>query len=711
MRRMFWGCALFLTLNVLAARAGGVETVIPDSFPEFFVPGHQAEMDMLRQLMWLHSQPPAGPLATLWDDWMSGPTLWPALATDNAMDKMRDRWRNALSTRGMDAEGYVATHQHGSIAHQLGWPFPFWAQGGAGAWGWHFSLQGVPPAWHGTKEKNQEGWSLERASDMGIHDAAWNLSLTGPCTTVTTPPLGIDVYQAPFMQLRWKATGLGNSRPFIEWLTADASEYGPERRFYFPPIESKDFVFTMIPVFKHPDWKGKITRIRINFDNIGAGPEVGIQAFFTQYDTRHNINNTEYPAGCVDYFLWTLDINFLRENINRMRTALRYVMTEFKALDEKVVLTPWVGHEGRSGRRLNPDGSKIILPGNGIGNNYWDLLPMGYKDAYATIHYYHALQRIIDVERAINAHPEWNIPGGVLKLDPEMLEKHAAEVKRTGNRLFWNTKTKRFNCSVDIDGNSYDYGFTFLNLEAIHYNFATPRHAKDVMSWISGDRIVEGDTSQGADIYHWRFAPRATTKRNIDYYIWSWGSPEKIAWGGQVQDGGAVLGFSYHDLMARLKTRGPDDAWNRLKEIIAWFDEVQKAGGYRKYYDGTREGSLQGGGTAGGLGMDMEFFESLLVPQIMLDGFLGFHPTAEGFTLNPNLPSEWPELTVSRIYIHDRIYDIHVTPTSIQLNCDEYRKANGEDFVVTYPLGEKTDRVLPATAFTGKTITLERRPR
>ena len=34
--------------------------------------------------------------------------------------------------------------------------------------------------------------------------------------------------------------------------------------------------------------------------------------------------------------------------------------------------------------------------------------------------------------------------------------------------------------------------------------------------------MVEGDTSTGPDIYHWRFGPRATTRRNLDYYFWGW---------------------------------------------------------------------------------------------------------------------------------------------------------------------------------------------
>jgi hypothetical protein len=119
--------------------------------------------------------------------------------------------------------------------------------------------------------------------------------------------------------------------------------------------------------------------------------------------------------------------------------------------------------------------------------------------------------------------------------------------------------------------------------------------------------------------------------------------------------------------MARLKVLGPDNAWQRLQEILRWFDEVQATGGYRKYYDGSREGSLQGGGTAGGLGLDMEFFESALVPQVMLCGFLGFAPRGDGFVLNPRLPSDWPELTVDRIRFQNLVLQIRANRNAIEI--------------------------------------------
>jgi hypothetical protein len=132
-----------------------------------------------------------------------------------------------------------------------------------------------------------------------------------------------------------------------------------------------------------------------------------------------------------------------------------------------------------------------------------------------------------------------------------------------------------------------------------------------------------------------------------------------------VQDGGAVLGFSYFDLMARLQVNGPDDSWRRLRSILAWFDEVQAEGGYRAYYAKPGRGTLQGAGTAGGLGLDAEFMESLLVPQAMLRGFLGLEPRPTGFALRPALPADWPSLRVTRIHIHDAVLDVEASRDAV----------------------------------------------
>lgn len=646
------------------------ESTAPADFPRFIVPGQEAAMETLRELYWQHYQPPAGPLATLWDEWMTGPTLWPAVTTVDRARQLRQRWSHVLSTRGIDPEGYVHTHQHASIAHQHGWPFPFWAQGGPGTWGWHFSLQGVPQGWHGTQEKDQAGWEFERGKDLGIADHAWNIEATEADTVVRTPKMKITRLQAPFLQLRWRAEGMGDAQPYVEWISEHEPEYAPRRRFHFAPIDKADgMARTMIPMYRSPNYVGDITQLAIHFDN-PPGAKIGIQAFFTQYDTRHNINNPCFVRGGCHYFWWTRDINFLRENIQRMRLAMRYLMDDLGGREHKCIIAPFVGHDGLSGVTWTDDGKKVIRHGHGVGNNYWDLLPMGYEDAYATVQYYDTLRQMARLERELAGHPEWNIPAGPLRLDPDELIGHAEEVKSYAGQRFWNEETGRFVCGRDVKGRFYDFGYTFMNCEAIYYDFATPPQAETIMQWLTGERVVEGDTSQGDDIYHWRFAPRASTKRNIEWYGWYWNAPESIPFGDQVQDGGAVLGFSYHDLMARLKVLGPDDAWARLREIITWYDEVRTAGGYREYYkDGTR-GRLQGGGTPGGLGCDKEFFESILVPQVVLHGFAGIEPRVDGIAVHPCLPGDWPHLTVTRIAIHDLVLSATVADDRITLACE-----------------------------------------
>ena len=262
---------------------------------------------------------------------------------------------------------------------------------------------------------------------------------------------------------------------------------------------------TMIPVYRLADWKGTVTGLRIGFDNPGPA-RVVIKSFHTACDSRHSINNPNFIRGCYDYFTWSRDLTFLRSQIVRIRTAMRFTMRKFDTRRRKCVYTTWPGHEGRSGVRY-VDGKKVVVPGEGIGSNYWDILPFGGEDALATIYYYDTLLKLADLEEQIAAHPEWNVATGADAFDPADLRKHAQEVKDYGDKRFWNKKTGRFG-TVDLDGQMHDYGFTFLNNEAVYYHFATPEQGKSIHAWLSGQRKVEGDTATGDDIYHWRFAPR-----------------------------------------------------------------------------------------------------------------------------------------------------------------------------------------------------------
>ncbi len=158
--QLFVVCTWILTGFVIhaAQQASAPKPMeVPEDFPRFIVPGHEKAMQSLRELYWLHYKP-AGPLIPLWDEWMPMSTLWPARGTGTELEKMRGRWAAALAGRGINAEGYVNTHQHDGLAHAEGWPFPLWTQ--AGGVGWHFRGTGVG-GYDATTVK-PEGWQVTR---------------------------------------------------------------------------------------------------------------------------------------------------------------------------------------------------------------------------------------------------------------------------------------------------------------------------------------------------------------------------------------------------------------------------------------------------------------------------------------------------------------------------------------------------------------------
>ncbi len=640
----------------------------------FDVPGHEKDIARLEELFRLHRV--VGPDTTLWDPWIPMSILWHDTRDAPSTESIRATYRARLLQRRIDAEGYVSTQQHEGLAHSEGWPFPLWTQ--AGGVGWHFTVRGVPyDAGFGVHLTTNVGtWTLTGAATRELDSArGWSVNLGQPGSEIlnesalTSPEFSLDAKVAPFLRLKWTGRQFGpRTTVRLDWQTAEDATFQPQNRLHFSlPVPTGEAADIDLPVYRHPQWTGHITRLRLTFQNVPAEAELTLLRVFSAIDSRHNINNAVYLQACDDYVRWTGDLDFLRQNLQRMRLALAWAIHEFRIAEKQVVYTTWTGHDGRSGHSVDDTGKRTLKRGVGVGNNYWDLLPFGGEDALATIYYFDALRRMAALERQIERHPEWNLPLGPLRFEPAELLELAQSLQRHGNERFWNKTTRRFIGWRDIEGRVYDYGFTFVNNEAIHYGFASEEHALAIRDWIDGRRTVAGDTSTGADIYHWRFGPRATTRRNVETYFWGWSDPGSIAWGGQVQDGGAVLGFSFHDIMARLETNGPDDAWPRLREVLAWFDEVQAAGGYRAYYADKSRGTLQGGGTAGGLGLDHEFFESALVPQAVLYGFLGFRPRVDGCLIAPNLPASWPSLTTRGIRLHDVTLDVTAEPHRIRI--------------------------------------------
>lgn len=588
-----------------------------------------------------------------------------------------------LQTR-LEPNGYVHTEQHIGDTHEHGWPIPIWNQLPNGyegfTYGWYFQKSadyfGFLNAFNqldspNNGEKAMEKWEIEGMQSLGIQDNAWKLKITNDHFSLTSKMgLILDAGASPFIQIRWNP-GEGVEKGWIQWLCKGDNDFSEENKIYFDPVLEKSsqitgYKHTMIPLYKNKNWKGKIQRIRFGFDPGTVGAEVSIHSIFSSHDTRHQANNAIYIMAAWEYFRWTRDIDFLTVMMPRLRKAMEFQLDELGGSKEFCIHPPWVGHDGQSGYKINSAGTKIYRPGSGLGGNYWDLMPIGGDDLYATNIFHASLRAMAEFEKVLKIE---KISG---KFDaptrsPDEFEKIANEVQKQAQLKFWQEDVGRFPACIDVTGVKHDYGYTFINLEAIYYGIASKAQGEKIFEWLDGKRIVKGDTSTGEDIYHWRFAPRASTKRNIDWYMPAWSGPESIPWGGQIQDGGAVLGFSYHDLFSRLKVLGSNDAWNRLTEIAKWDNEVQAAGGYRKYYEDKSKGTLQGGGTAGGLGIDHEFFETSMIPAMIPLGFMGIQPLSEGIKIEPNLPSHVKSIEIKNLSYQEANLHIKVSNRSITL--------------------------------------------
>lgn len=701
---------LFIALGVFANRCLADDAPltaklpfgnIPKEFTSFQLAGLERESQLLNGYLWRHfdSRLAGGGKAVFNKEYLTLSDMWVAGAVDKMAKKpIQDLLRTDITDIQLDDEGYVHTHQHFSYAHENGWPFPMWTQAGTSpeqlngkTAGWHFTQ---PPAWsllafvtNGWKmsqyfgETATQGWELSNLRSLGFKESRWLLESTGPSPSMTTPSgTVIDAFQAPFLQLRWNRIGepSNNAMPYVEWMREGDTEFGADRRVYFG-LKSTDrseicgiwrpdsnrfntaesgTEHCMIEMYQHPKWSDKIKRMRIVLAPGESHMQFAINSFFTVFDTRQSINNPIYVLACWNTFRWTGDLEFLRANINRMRSALRYDQTVMGGLQLGHIRNPWNGHDGLPSWKTNPDGSKQFYPGHGLSDNYFDLLPFGWDDMYATSFYYAATMAMVDVEQAITDNPGWNVARGSSAFDPSSLLKHAQSVASVANKEFWNKEAGRFVGCIDKNGTVRDYGFTYMNLEAVCRNLPTPQHAQQIMSWMSGKRVVKGDTSTGADIYKWEFGPRITTKRNIEWYVQGWYEPKSVPWGGQIQDGGAVLGFSFYDIMARIKILGPDDGWNRMKALLDWEAKTLPYSSYREYYKSIPDAPMQGNGVAGGLGIDVEFFESSLVPSAVIYGFLGLEPKSAVLCIEPRLPAACPEMTVRNLLYHGVRMDV-----------------------------------------------------
>ena len=570
--------------------------------------------------------PYLGDQQTDWREWNALCSEW----LDTRRHPTHGRDANAdmahfLETVEQDPDGYCYTYPRGfPERNRIGWPFPDYRQSEDHLLAWRFA-------------EGACGWTVVAGEDRGQGPTGWRLGPRGGEVSLVSPEMAVPARMMPFVAVELHVGG--DLAGVLLWESTAGAGHLPVRAA--PAADGHHTLF--LPLWDRLDAKGTVGRLALRLYP-EAGAEIVLDRVECLFDTRHATNNSHFVLAAWRHACWGGDRGFLVRNAPRIRRALDFLRHDLGGARLGVLEVPWWGHDGRTGL------------GHGIGSNYWDLLPFGHRDLYGTAYYLGALRAGAAMEALLEAHPEW---GASPHPDGAASGRLAAEWRRGRRRareIFWDADVGRFVGTIDADGTAHDFGFVFANLEALHYGLGGRHEARTIYGWLDGARIVAGDTATGPDIYHWRFAPRATTRRNLDWYFWAWNG-RSVPWGQQVQDGGAVLYTSYYDILNRLRWQGANAAWRRLRAVLDWYQEVQAAGGYRAYY-ADHEGSLQGAGTAGGLGIDAEFVESAMVPLVLLYGFLGVEATTAGLRIRPRLPVGVTELGVRYLRYGDRRYHV-----------------------------------------------------
>lgn len=514
---------------------------------------------------------------------------------------------------------------------------------------------------------------------------------------------------------------------YLAWKTEEGGDEWFEvaqKEFAANPQEMGGYKLfrTYFPMYLHEDWDGKtVTDVKLVFkpkEGERLNCNVKLNYFRMMTDTRNSVNGPNFISSLEKYVAFTGDTAFLKENMTRARRAMVF---QLEALDGKnglIDLSELRGH------------STSAVTGNIAQNGFWDTLVTGNKNLEANYMFYGALRSLANLERYLTESGE-SVPERAAVRNPyaatggeeivynetaDSLDALAETVKQNLQKPvseggFWNTETGRFawairdeNSKFGEEGSALDYGYTELNLRMIDLGLATEAQEKSIFSWLDGERTVEGDTSTGDDIYFYEFGPRVSTKQNPSEYNLIW-STKNIRWAVQCQNGGGILFISYYDLMARAKALGADAAYERLKGMQSWYEDVQAYEGtgigfYDQYYldkmiDPEIGGdwfTLQGGTRGNGaVGLDAEFYESALVYSAIPHMYFGLNSTKyKTLEIAPNLPEKLEWFALENLMFSKIPYDCYVTNDTVIVS-GVRGKTNGERVEISLKEPSKTN--------------------
>ena len=473
--------------------------------------------------------------------------------------------------------------------------------------------QGWPiPNYTSLDECENAGWEFDYAADGWTTNGETKISdgmMVSKATTdelwYLSPELTVNSTHAPMIGLDIRVTNVEDYNSvdviediYISWQTESGGDtwYEVSQKEWSTIPETKIGSFfgrkMFFPMYLHENWDEEtITRVKISV-RAANGEDLTLKSSLNycrlDFDTRQSNNNAIFLCYANEYFRYNNDKELMEEQITKFRQLISFMINHLKGNTGLLDISYLYGHDGLG-----------LSVGHGLGNGYWDIYSAPEINIDANVYFYKALLAMAEIEEraivygvnvdkadatVVNATNDGNVSYN------ETAESLRALAETTKNRIsehFWNEETGRFFYGY-VEDRKIDYGYVQFNLEAIAAGVAADAQERSIMEWINGDRIVESDLgedesgrqtgSTGEDIYHFRFAPRSTTKKNWEDYSITWELPD-LRWGRQVQDGGAIMYVTYYDLVSREDVLGLNNAHTRMKEIQAWYEEVKSAGG------------------------------------------------------------------------------------------------------------------------------------
>ena len=380
-------------------------------------------------------------------------------------------------------------------------------------------------------------------------------------------------------------------------------------------------------------------------------------------EQNHYTNNSALIIASRDYLLTGNGTEGFLESVNgkgqvmldKLRKAMEYMLINLNG--ESGLMTIY-----------DPRNDGTVY---GVSSNYWDSLNFfGYNSAYENVLFYQAVLAMADIESYLG-----NMENAKYYLSV------AEKTKTKFNEYFWDEAKGRYITSVNVKGDVLDFGVTFVNLMAVSAGLASKEQAVSIYDWVDGKRIIETDTSKGADIYNFKVSARSNTvavesvqEDGLHYWWYNGHSFNDVLpghWGEyglQMQNGGTIFYTSHYDVSGRTVISG-NNAMARFNTIMDEFHIDSLRRDPRTSF-GVYQVSING-----------EFPESGLVPLTFITDIVGITPAVEGLKIESCLPSNMTYAGVREYRYGNKVYQIEVNK-NISTPIVSY---DGEKYIVKLP--------------------------